>query len=309
MTLGEDGGGRARATYNYLRLIVVLPALWLLVSIIVVSFYRGAPYDSISDYYGGPIRDVFVGGLMACGVCMIAYKGHSRLEDYALNFAGLNAFFVALVANSFQSLLDDTRAAEKTTIAPPVPSAELLYSLRTTVSVLLVGVLVFIYVDRKYLGGTWFKWRDQTRTATALISVTVIGELVLLALVATMLSSDETIAGKSVFSVVHFLAATLLILNLSFAAATQAFAILHKEGRGPMDRLILTPEERQRRLLYFRIVTSAMWLGLLVGGVCIWKDVPYAVLVTEFWEIGLFVLFWNRATRHELDVPTPLLIR
>jgi hypothetical protein len=33
---------------------------------------------------------------MASGVGMIAYKGRSKLEDYALNFAGVNAFFVAL---------------------------------------------------------------------------------------------------------------------------------------------------------------------------------------------------------------------
>jgi len=99
-------------TYRYLRLITPLPAIWLLLAIATVAVVRHQFLDSISDYYGGPLRDVFVGTLMASAVGMIAYKGRSKLEDYALNFAGVNAFIVALVSNSFQGLLDAARATE-----------------------------------------------------------------------------------------------------------------------------------------------------------------------------------------------------
>ena len=39
--------------------------------------------------------------------------------------------------------------------------------------------------------------------------------------------------------------------------------------------------------------------GIVVGGLAIWRDVDYAVIVTEIWEIVLFLVFWVAATRHE----------
>ena len=49
----------------------------------------------------------------------------------------------------------------------------------------------------------------------------------------------------------------------------------------------------------FRTVTVLMWAGIVVGGLAIWRDVDYAVIVTEIWEIVLFLVFWVAATRHE----------
>ena len=46
-----------------------------------------------------------------------AYKGQSKLEDYALNFAGFNAFLVALVPNSFPDLLTQALDAERAGVA------------------------------------------------------------------------------------------------------------------------------------------------------------------------------------------------
>jgi hypothetical protein len=63
---------------------------------------------SMSAYYhaslhsgGGPagqgvMRDVFVGILFAVGVILFLYQGVTRLEDYALNLAGLLALGIAL---------------------------------------------------------------------------------------------------------------------------------------------------------------------------------------------------------------------
>ena len=84
---------------------------------------RGSFRDSISDSYQGPVRDVFVGALMASGVCMIAYKGRSKLEDYALNFAGFNAFFVALVPKNFTAVLNTAATRHRSLPAMSSPAS------------------------------------------------------------------------------------------------------------------------------------------------------------------------------------------
>ena len=144
---------RVRSTYRYLRVIAIVPAAWLILAIIVVAELRHQVYPSISAYYGGPLRDVFVGALMASGICLIAYKGDSRLEDYALNFAGVNTFFVALVPNSFPDLLAEARAAEATSNPPAVSSADLLQNLGIAVFTFVVVAVVFIILDSRF-----FKW-------------------------------------------------------------------------------------------------------------------------------------------------------
>jgi len=74
--------GTPLLTHRYLRMILVLPATFLLLATIFEAWSREWQFrDSISDSYQGPVRDVFVGALMASGVCMIAYKGRSKLED------------------------------------------------------------------------------------------------------------------------------------------------------------------------------------------------------------------------------------
>lgn len=290
MTLTGDVDVRARGTYRYVQIIMVVPAVWLLASIAVVWIWRGELLDSISDYYGGPMRDVFVGGLMACGICMVAYKGRSNLEDYALNFAGLNAFFVALVPNSFPKLLADARKAEREGVDLPVSSAQLQENLQIAVGVFLAVVLLFVVVDALLL---WkrFDWRAQSTLANAAIVVSCAAEVVLLGFVVAMVVGVEEVNGGTIYTIVHFVAAALLILNLSFVAATNAFGRLHKDAVVPTD--VGAPPA------LFRTVTVLMWAGIVVGGLAIWRDVDYAVIVTEIWEIVLFLVFWVAATRHE----------
>ena len=285
-------------TYRYLRLITPLPAIWLLLAIATVAVVRHQFLDSISDYYGGPLRDVFVGTLMASGVGMIAYKGRSKLEDYALNFAGVNAFFVALVSNSFQGLLDAARATEgaRTAVADGAvvaSSSELLQNLRICMATFLVLLAVFVIADSVLMHWTKFRWSQQTRATNVLIVISWFGELVLLVVVAFMLVGLETIGGRSIFSVIHFAAASLLIVNLSFAAASHAFPA--KLRRDRIDAPAASLPVRRT----FIAITAAMWLGLAVGIPLVLAGMPYSVLVVEVWEILLFIAFWLVATRTE----------
>jgi hypothetical protein len=300
-----EGGGRRPPgapvqtwipdTYRYIRLITPLPAIWLLLAIAAVGIWRHQLLDSISDYYGGPLRDVFVGALVASAVGMIAYKGHSKLEDYALNFAGVNAIFVALVSNSFRSLLDTTRAAERDGIPVLVGSKQLLENLKiATVTLLAVGV-VFVFLDMLLMHWTKFSLREQTGLTRVLVLISWVAEIVLLAMVVCMLMGMEVIVGRSAFSSIHFVAATLLVVNLSFAAASHGFpSSLRKPG-------VDAPEGSQAVQKSFRVITLLMWGGVFVGGFFIWQGAQYAVIGTEVWEIILFVFFWFIATRTEWE--------
>jgi len=229
---------------------------------------------------------------MASGVGMIAYKGRSKLEDYALNFAGVNAFFVALVSNSFQGLLDAARTAVADG-AVAASSSELLQNLWISVATFLVLLAVFVIADSRLMHWTRFRWSQQTRATNVLIVISWVGELVLLLVVAFMLVGLETIGGRSIFSVIHFMAASLLIVNLSFAAASHAFPA--KLRRDRIDAPAASLPVRRT----FIVVTAAMWLGLAVGIPLVLAAVPYSVLVVEVWEILLFIAFWLVATRTE----------
>src|SRR5215218_9129851 len=96
-----------RITYDYVRwLLVCLPALLFVVTI-VTAWQQGELERSISAYYGGPVRDIFVGALFAIAACLVAYQGVGLLEDYALNGAGFYAVFVALVPTGFAELMNE----------------------------------------------------------------------------------------------------------------------------------------------------------------------------------------------------------
>ena len=284
---------RVHATYRYLRVIAILPAAWLILAIVVVWVVRREVLDSISDYYGGPLRDVFVGSLMASGICLVAYKGESKLEDYALNFAGVNAFLVALVPNSFPELVAAARAAEATNKPPPVGSADLLQNLGIAVGTFGVVLLVFLVVDERFFRWTRFSWRHHSKGAGVLVGLSWLAELALLSVAALVVwkafsGTESTWA----FTAVHYGAASLLVVNLAIAAASHAFP-----GRLRTEADAAADPERVTR--WFRRITWAMVLGIVVGVVAIPADVPYAVIGLEVWEVVLFVGFWILATRRE----------
>ena len=52
---------------------------------------------TMSAYYHSSVGNVFVGVLFAIGAVLYLYKGFSRRENYALNFAGLFAIGIALL--------------------------------------------------------------------------------------------------------------------------------------------------------------------------------------------------------------------
>lgn len=91
----------ALRTYGFLR-IGMLAVLFTLGISVLVEIVRsdGCVQRSISAYYYTPTQSVFVGALVALGVCMIALWGKFPTEDASLNLAGLLAPVVAFVPTS-----------------------------------------------------------------------------------------------------------------------------------------------------------------------------------------------------------------
>jgi hypothetical protein len=86
-------------TYRYLRLAMVTLLFLLGSSVLIERAHTatGCFQTSISAYYYTPAQAVFVGTLVAIGVCMIVLKGSTEWEDVLLNLGGMLAPVVALV--------------------------------------------------------------------------------------------------------------------------------------------------------------------------------------------------------------------
>lgn len=89
----------AVTTYRYLRLAMVAMVLGLAVAVLheVGRVEDNCWQTSLSGYYYTPVQNLFVGALVAIGVCLVVLKGNTDSEDVLLNFAGICAPFVALV--------------------------------------------------------------------------------------------------------------------------------------------------------------------------------------------------------------------
>lgn len=89
-------------TYFSLRLgIALLGALLPAALLAAALFLEGGDLrGSMSAYYHSPMRDVFVGSLVAIGACLYLYKGFSEAENRALNAAGLLVVGVAYLPTS-----------------------------------------------------------------------------------------------------------------------------------------------------------------------------------------------------------------
>jgi hypothetical protein len=105
------------ATYTYLRLgmagiSIIFPLfLWWVGLVFDVKFQA-----SISSYYHTPMRDIFVGSLIAIGAFLWFYQGISKFENFALNCAGILAIVVALTPTQFLNVDGQVKCATFTTL-------------------------------------------------------------------------------------------------------------------------------------------------------------------------------------------------
>lgn len=100
MSQAEALASYAVKSYRYLRWSIVVVVLSIMAAVLIERVRVGCFQGSISGYYYTPARAVFVGGLVAIGVSLIAIKGCTDWEDVLLNLAGVLAPIVAFVPTS-----------------------------------------------------------------------------------------------------------------------------------------------------------------------------------------------------------------
>lgn len=102
------------ATYRALRIGIAVIALAFPILLAIGGYVLAglALEGSMSAYYhagNSAMRNVFVGILFAVGTILFLYQGFSRLEDWALNFAGIFALGVALFPMAWPAVSGGSR--------------------------------------------------------------------------------------------------------------------------------------------------------------------------------------------------------
>lgn len=284
--MGDDP---VRGTYLSVRLILPVLAGFIAAATVLEAVVSRHLRGSISEYYQGPVRDVFVGGLVGVAACLVAYQGASKLEDYVLNFAGFNAVVVALVPDNLAQVLRD---APQGLVAGDVvlSRGEIVTNLQISLGAFLVAAVALVVVDRRTMPWTPFDWEGATSLARWLVRLSWVAELLLVAVLVAVMLRVEVLLGRPVVQLAHVGAATLFIVFLGFAVASHAWPTrLRPETMRAGDA------DADHRV--YRLITVLMAVGLVGGLAAIAAGVPYAVITTEYTQIVLFVWFWVRATR------------
>lgn len=93
---------------NYMRLRRLVGWLGLLLPLVLIGgglFIDMAFRPTLSSYYHGELRDIFVGTLFAIGTFLITYR-YERADDVVTTVAGVAAYAVALFPTSEDHCLD-----------------------------------------------------------------------------------------------------------------------------------------------------------------------------------------------------------
>ncbi len=251
-----------RATYLYVRwMLALLPAVLFVVTVASSGIRQDLP-GSISAYYGSPVRDVFVGVMVAVAVCLVAYQGDTPLEDYNFNGGGFYAACVALIPTTYA-----------------VGSVDDVWSLRCSVTV--VALLAAVLLAREWATGKLAQLWEQPSRVRWFIGVTFATLIAFLAMTLWQLwtppAESVTLDGLTGLGIplrVHDLAAILLICALAVS--------------------VLMAGER--------VIFGAMVVGPLAAwGLSAAFAPGHFVILLEWWEIVCFCVFWVRATLGAAD--------
>jgi hypothetical protein len=280
--------------------MVLLPVVLLAVTLLT-ALRQGELESSISAYYGGPVRDVFVGVMIATAACLVAYQGTSLIEDYTLNGAGFYAVFVAFVPSGLAGTLKEL----KTKPTPDgVTATDHIWSLRwaLTTVLCLCGLLLYKEVTKsRRLGKLWGSgtWNQGFVGLTAALL------LGFLSLAMVQLwgrpADDVTMNGVGLGPLanvglerlrIHDLAAILLIGSLAIAVWSHAWP------RAVAQKGEVVPQSDLDASKGYKGILAAMLLGpVLVVGIMSAASPDHRVIALEWWEIGLFGVFWFLETR------------
>lgn len=268
----------AITTYRYLRISMVMAVVVLAVSIAIERNQAGCWQTSVSAYYYTPVRAIFVGVLLAIGLCLIVIKGSTAWEDATLNAAGMLAPIVALVPTTdVGSCWSETPPSFPVTDTGELEGWVVANIDNNITALIITGILGLIVAA--------IIASISTRNVMAVAEVgpvqmrlgllAALGFLVVGAIVFAFWDDFDTRA--------HGLAAVSMFLFLAVAVGLNAWQ--RRNDPGPR--------------VYFWLYASIASAMILAGVVMFplgsrWE---HMVLVLEATEITLFAIFWLVQTR------------
>jgi hypothetical protein len=275
----------AIVTYRYLRISMVGAVVLLAVSIGIERAQVDCWQTSVSAYYYTPVRAVFVGMLLAIGLCLIVIKGSTVAEDATLNAAGMLAPIVAVVPTTDVG----TCWSERPPSFPVTDDGELagwvVANIDNNITALIITGIVGLVVAAVV----------ATIAARDLRAIAQVGPVRMrLGLLSAM---AFLVVGAVVFALwddfdtrAHGLAAVAMFLALAAAVGLNAW----QRRRDPRARVYVWT---------YGSIAAAMVLSAAVI-VPFGSDWTHMVLVLEGVQILLFALFWLVQTRehwHEVN--------
>lgn len=278
-------------TYRYLRLALVALVLLLFAAVAIERGATGARcvQGSISAYYYTPAQPVLVGVLVTMGVCLVALKGNSEVEDVLLNVAGMLAPGVAFVPTTD---VGTCRSAALSVADVPARVAGSMQALFVTGAV--IGVAVAVIARREAGSGGLGRW-DR---------LGILGTVLLL-------------GGGAVW---FYVARDSFLAHAHGAAAVPMFvcivAVVWLNGRDVRSsmRAGVAPARAARYVAAYRAISVLMLVSLVVtvlvslvtgsSELVLSVEVVLIVLFAVFWLVQTTEL-WDRGLRRGAAAPAP----
>ncbi|WP_313811518.1 hypothetical protein [Glutamicibacter sp.] len=251
-------------TLRYVRLMLLVVPLLMIVAIIVYAAVNHRIEDSISSYYLGPARDLFVAMMVTTGALLVVYSG-PPLEDISLNLAGFYAMFIALVPTQLGNTLSQLDLAAQ---------QKLILSVRVGIIAIIVVSLVFVILGMKT--NRWPKGDFLFSSWTKYLSI---GCMVLLAAFLGLVIW-RVIEGND-FAWVHTSAAALLITSMGVAIASHLG-----------HRTLCAEDTSGGKRIHYAALLYLMGAGLVAWPILKWSGVAQTVFIIEWYQISLFAYFW-----------------
>ncbi|NEA32684.1 hypothetical protein [Streptomyces sp. SID13031] len=295
----NDGDVEER-TYNYLRLSVVAVIVALGVALVIEWFSADWCFQkSISAYYYTPVQLVFVGALVAIGVCMVALWGRNAAEDAFLNLAGLLAPVVAFVPASRAtrcSVVSDTGTRPTEGQAAPVDDDVIKAAheaidnnMGAVLVVVLLGLALTVLSRRMR---PWSSGQSKSAKAAYLSSYLLALATWLVGVIVFFMDPDLLYRRAHFSAAILFFACVIVVV---FASAYERTRTDEERTRGARVRAALKDRDA--------VVGYAMILSIPVIAA---TGSDYWVLLVEGTLILLFGTFWLLQTYDHWSLMPPV---
>lgn len=233
----------------------------------------GCVQTSISAFYYTPVRNIFVGALVAIGLCLIVIRGRGSWQDFFLNVAGMLAPVVALVPTGYSPRCPASNLSEPlTTNAGEIDVANVQNNLFALFAAGVVAVAAAWMLSRQGVQ------RERVRRLSLSFVLTFVLVLVgALLFVTTDWFEEHAHAG----------------------AAGSMFVCLG---------IVVVIRQRASKATAYGTLYLAVWLAMLLGALfcgvlAVTHSFDHTIFLVEAIEISCFVAFWLTRTIETWALP------